>query len=242
MATASAIEWTGFTWNPVTGCTKVSPGCKNCYAELMAKRLQRMGAPGYENGFSVTLHEERLAQPLSRKKPSTWFVNSMSDLFHERVPFTFIEKILHTIENAPQHTFQILTKRPERMERFFLRRQVPPNAWLGVSVEDRRYGLPRIPVLLRVQASVRFLSCEPLLEDLGTFDISGIHWVIAGGESGPRARSMHPDWARAIRDLCAAHDVPFFFKQWGGHTSKAGGRTLDGQRHDGMPPPVHAYG
>lgn len=166
----------------------------------------------------------------------------MSDLFHEKVPFDYIERVIGTIDASPQHIFQILTKRPDRMEQFFLSRRVPSNAWLGVSVEDRQYGLPRIPVLLRVDASVRFLSCEPLLEDLGSFNLAGVHWVIAGGESGPKARPMHPDWARAIRDACAAHSIPFFFKQWGGRTSKAGGRTLDGQRHDEMPVRVHAYG
>jgi protein gp37 len=242
MAAASAIEWTGFTWNPVTGCTKVSPGCKHCYAEALANRLRRMGAPGYERGFAVTLHEGRLRQPLLRAKPTTWFVNSMSDLFHEQVPPAFVERVVAMIEEAPRHTFQILTKRPERMAAFFATRPVPANAWLGVSVEDRRYGLPRVAVLAAIDARVRFLSCEPLLEDLGEFDLAGVHWVIAGGESGPRARPMDPAWARRVRDLCAAAGVPFFFKQWGGRTPKAGGRALDGVEHDAMPAAANARG
>ena len=242
MAAASAIEWTGFTWNPVTGCTKVSPGCKHCYAELMADRLRRMGTPGYERGFAVTLHEERLRQPLLRAKPTMWFVNSMSDLFHEKVSCEFIDRVINVIEEAPRHTFQILTKRPERMATFFGSRRVPANAWLGVSVEDRRYGLPRVAVLAGIDAGVRFLSCEPLLEDLGQFDLDGVHWVIAGGESGPRARPMDPAWARRLRDHCAVANVPFFFKQWGGRTPKAGGRQLDGREHDAMPLMADVHG
>ena len=179
MATNSKIEWTEQTWNPVTGCTKISPGCKYCYAEVMAKRLKAMGAPGYENGFNtITLMYERLDQPLHRKKPTIYFVNSMSDLFHEAVPYDFIDRIFDTIRATPQHAYQILTKRAERMNEYFQTRQVPDNAWLGVSVEDKKYGIPRIGYLQAIKAKTRFLSIEPLLEDLGRFSLKGIHWVI----------------------------------------------------------------
>lgn len=242
MASASKIEWTDQTWNPVTGCTKVSPGCKHCYAEVLAKRLQRMGAPGYENGFRLALHPARLDAPLKRRKPTVWFVNSMSDLFHEQVPFEFIDTIFETIKHTPQHRYQILTKRPERMETYIRDRSAPPNAWLGTSVEDREYGLPRIAVLQRIHTSIRFLSIEPLLEDIGTLSLAGITWVIVGGESGPHARPMKPAWARSIRDQCARAGVAFFFKQWGayGHdgvrrAKGANGRELDGRVYDRMP-------
>lgn len=182
MATNSRIEWTEQTWNPVTGCTKVSPGCKHCYAETMSHRLQLMGAPGYANGFKISLMPERLEQPLHRKKPTLYFVNSMSDVFHEAVPFEYIARIFETIRATPQHTYQILTKRAERMAEYFLSRKVPDNAWLGVSVEDRQYGKPRIAVLQTIKAKTRFLSVEPLLEDLGQIRLKGIHWVIVGGE------------------------------------------------------------
>src|SRR5688572_15281203 len=178
MAKKSSIEWTEMTWNPVTGCTKVSPGCKHCYAETMSRRLTAMGAVGYENGFKLTLHPGRLEHPLRRKAPTTFFVNSMSDLFHEDVPDLFIEKVLDVCRRTPQHTYQVLTKRAERLPKFFARRDCPTNVWLGVSVEDRRYGVPRIAHLRRVKgAAVRFLSVEPLLEDVGALDLTDIHWV-----------------------------------------------------------------
>jgi protein gp37 len=242
MATASKIEWTDHTWNPVTGCTKISAGCKNCYAEVLAKRLKRMGANGYANGFRLTLHPERLRDPLDRKKPTIWFVNSMSDLFHERVHFDFIDQVMATIAETPQHRYQILTKRAERMAEYFDGRSVADNVWLGVSVENRKHGLPRITVLNSIRAPVRFLSVEPLLEDLGKLSLKGISWVIVGGESGPKARPMQPAWVRSIRDQCELSDVPFFFKQWGSHgadgvrrAKSANGRQLDGRVYDDMP-------
>lgn len=177
MANNTSIEWTQQTWNPVVGCTKVSPGCKNCYAETMACRLQRMGTAGYENGFELKMLPYRLEEPLRRKKATTYFVNSMSDLFHEDVPFSFIEQVMDVIGQAEWHTFQILTKRAERMAEYFQTRAVPPNAWLGVSVEDRKYGVPRIEYLRHIAAPIRFLSAEPLLEDLGIINLQNIHWV-----------------------------------------------------------------
>lgn len=239
----SSIEWTEHTWNPVTGCTKVSPGCKNCYAERMAARLQAMGAAGYEDGFALRLHPERLEQPLRRKRATTYFVNSMSDLFHEDVPDAFIDQVLDVCRRAPQHTFQVLTKRAERLPTFFAGRPVPANVWLGVSVEDRKYGVPRIDALRAVQgAAVRFLSVEPLLEDVGPLDLRGIHWVIVGGESGPRARPMQPEWAESVRRQAARQGVAFFFKQWGAwgadgvrRDKSRNGRTLQGQQWNAMP-------
>lgn len=243
MATTSKIEWTEQTWNPVTGCTKVSPGCKYCYAEVMAKRLQAMGAPGYENGFrQITLMHNRLDQPIYRKKPTVYFVNSMSDLFHEDVPFAFIDKVFDTINATPQHAYQILTKRAERMNEYFQTRSVPDNAWLGVSVEDRAYGLPRIPYLQAIKAKTRFLSIEPLLEDLGRFSLKGIHWVIVGGESGSKARPMEESWVIKIRNQCQRQEIDFFFKQWGSwgrdgvkRTKGANGRLLEGKTWDRIP-------
>jgi len=238
----SKIEWTEQTWNPVTGCTKVSPGCKFCYAEVMAQRLQAMGAAGYQRGFALTLHEERLQQPLRRKKPTVYFVNSMSDLFHEDVPDAFIEQVMAVAAQTSHHTYQILTKRAERLSQFFSRHSVPVNVWLGVSVENRQYGLPRIDDLRCVPAHVRFLSVEPLLEDLGPMNLSGIHWVIVGGESGPNARPMRPEWVLAVRDQCEAAGVAFFFKQWGGwgadgrrRSKKENGRLFDGRVWNEMP-------
>ena len=243
----SKIEWTEQTWNPVTGCTKISPGCKFCYAEVMAQRLQAMGAAGYARGFELTLHEERLHQPLRRRKPTVYFVNSMSDLFHEDVPEAFIERVMAVAQRTPHHTYQILTKRAERLPRFFGQRAVPTNVWLGVSVEDRRYGLPRIDHLRQVAARVRFLSVEPLLENLGPMNLAGIHWVIVGGESGPNARPMRQEWALAIRDQCEAAGVAFFFKQWGGwgadgvrRAKHANGRLLAGRTWDAYPEPTGA--
>ncbi len=222
----SNIEWTEHTWNPVTGCTKLSPGCKHCYAEAMSRRLQAMGAPGYESGFEVTLHPDRLDQPRRRKRPTTYFVNSMSDLFHEEVEDGFIDRVLAVCEETPHHTYQVLTKRAERLAAYFASRVVPPNVWLGVSVEDRKYGVPRIAQLREVRSGVRFLSVEPLLEDLGPLDLSGIHWVIVGGESGPGARAMHLAWAQGVLDQCRAAGIRAFMKQ-------LGARPLDatGERH-----------
>lgn len=243
MATISKIEWTEQTWNPVTGCTKVSPGCKYCYAEVMAKRLQAMGAPGYENGFAqITLMYERLDQPLQRKKPTIYFVNSMSDMFHEDVPDSFIDLIFDTIRTTPQHAYQILTKRAERMHAYFQTRIVPDNAWLGVSVEDKRYGVPRISYLQAIKAKTRFLSVEPLLEDVGRISLRGIHWVIVGGESGTKARPMEEAWALKLRDQCLRSGIDFFFKQWGSwgqdgvkRAKSANGRELQGEIWDMIP-------
>ena len=238
----SKIEWTEQTWNPVTGCTKVSPGCKHCYAETMARRLQAMGAPGYENGFKLSILPERLDQPLQRQKPTMYFVNSMSDLFQDEVPEEFIDQVLGVIWATPQHTYQILTKRSSNMLRYFSTRKVPDNAWLGVSVEDRKYGLPRIPDLVAIKTKTRFLSVEPLLEDLGTIRLRGIHWVIVGGESGFGARPMKEEWAINIRNQCLKAGVDFFFKQWGTwgadgkqRNKKANGRILDGKVWDMIP-------
>lgn len=242
MATKSKIEWTERTWNPVVGCTKVSPGCKHCYAEVMSKRLQAMGTPGYQNAFDLTLLENRLSDPLDRKTPTVYFVNSMSDLFHEKVPFSYIRKVFETIEKANWHTFQILTKRAKRLEKFFKTHAVPQNAWIGVSVEDKKYGVPRIDHLRNIEASIKFLSIEPLLEDLGEFDLTNIHWVIVGGESGPKARPMKTEWVESIRKQCEKADVAFFFKQWGGWGSdgvkrakKYNGRELNGRTWNEMP-------
>ncbi|MFN0038112.1 MAG: DUF5131 family protein [Burkholderiales bacterium] len=230
------------TWNPTVGCTKVSPGCKNCYAETMAKRLQGIGVAGYENGFRLSLMPGRINQPLERSKPTVYFVNSMSDLFHEKVPFEYIQQVFDVMARASQHTFQVLTKRAERMADFCRGVTVPSNVWLGVSVENRKYGLPRIPVLRSIDAPVRFLSIEPLLEDLGDFDLTGIHWVIVGGESGRKARPMRPEWVAPIKRQCVAADVAFFFKQWGAwgadgekRSKSANGRKFHGRTWDAMP-------
>jgi protein gp37 len=242
MSTYSRIEWTEQTWNPTVGCTKVSPGCKNCYAEGMARRLKAMGLRGYENGFRLTLMPERLAEPLERRKPTVYFVNSMSDLFHEKVPFEYIARVFDVMERAHWHTFQVLTKRAERMAAFCSDHKVPTNVWLGVSVENKKHGVPRISVLRGVDATIRFLSIEPLLEDVGRLDLAGIHWVIVGGESGACARPMHAAWADSLRNQCIDADVAFFFKQWGTwgadgqrRSKKANGRSLNGQSWDAMP-------
>jgi protein gp37 len=243
----SSIEWTEHTWNPVTGCTKISPGCKHCYAETMAVRLKAMGASGYQDGFKLTLHPDRLDQPRKRKAPTTYFVNSMSDLFHEDVPDAFIEQVLQVCRETPQHTYQLLTKRADRLPGFFASRDCPTNVWLGVSVEDQKYGVPRIDELRKVKAAVRFLSVEPLLEDIGKVDLSGIHWVIVGGESGASARPMQPAWAENVRHQALAQNVAFFFKQWGAwgadgvrRDKKRNGRELAGRRWDGFPVRVTA--
>jgi protein gp37 len=239
---ASRIEWTEPTWNPVTGCTKVSPGCKHCYAETMALRLQAMAAPGYARGFDLTLHEDRLGQPLGRNKPTVYFVCSMADLFHEEVPDAFVERVLAVARQTPRHTYLLLTKRAKRLPAFFANRPVPANVWLGVTVEDRRYGLPRIDLLRQIPARVRFLSVEPLLEDLGPLDLGGIHWVLVGGESEPVARPMREEWALSVRDRCRAAGVAFLFKQWGAwgpdgvrRDKKANGRLLAGRVWDERP-------
>lgn len=242
MTTTSRIEWTEQTWNPIVGCTKVSAGCKHCYAEVMAKRLKAMGTPGYEKGFALRLIPERLNDPVRRKKPTVYFVNSMSDLFHERVPVDYIDKVFEVIAQTPHHHYQILTKRAERMASYFTSRPVPKNVWLGVSVENKRHGVPRIDFLRKVPAKIRFLSVEPLLEDVGALDLKGIHWVIVGGESGPKARPMKPEWADAVRVQCQKQKVAFFFKQWGGwgadgkkRAKSKNGRLLNGRTWDQMP-------
>ena len=243
MTTRTSIEWTESTWNPVVGCTKLSAGCKHCYAEVMARRLQAIGVPGYEQGFrKVRTLPERLDEPLHRKKPTVYFVNSMSDLFHSQVPDAFIDQVFDTMRAATQHTFQVLTKRADRVEAYTASSSVPENVWIGVSVENKRHGVPRIDHLRRARAHVRFLSVEPLLEDLGELNLSGIDWVIVGGESGHGARPMHADWVRSIRRQCREHGTKFFFKQWGAfgadgvrRTKKANGRRLDGHVYDAMP-------
>ena len=249
MTTSTTIEWTEQTWNPTTGCTKISPGCKHCYAETMARRLQAMGVNGYENGFNLSLLPERLNEPLLRRKPTTYFVNSMSDLFHNEVPFGFLDEVFSIIEKTPHHTYQILTKRAARMHKYFSPeiRKVPINAWLGVSVEDQKYGLPRIDQLREIDAAVRFLSIEPLLEDLGAINFAGIHWAIVGGESGPKARPMQSEWVQSIKEQCEKCDTAFFFKQWGGwgadgvkRPKKENGRQFAGKTWDQMPDSVYA--
>src|SRR5687768_15440806 len=223
MADGSAIEWTDATWNPVTGCTKITRGCDNCYAARFSERFR--GVPGhpFENGFDLTLRPERLGQPLSWSRPRMIFVNSMSDLFHKKVPIEFIDRVFDTMERADWHTFQLLTKRSSLMRDYMIRRyasrQPPRHIWLGVSVEDDRAKI-RITHLQGAPAAVRFLSVEPLIGPVGKMNLSDIHWVIAGGESGPRARLLHIDWAREVRDQCRAQQVPFFFKQWGGPRPK----------------------
>jgi protein gp37 len=234
MANMSSIEWTEATWNPLTGCTKVSPGCKHCYAERMAKRLQAMHHPSYANGFKLTLHERLLELPLHWKQPRTIFVNSMSDLFHRDVPVEFILRVFKTMESASQHQFQVLTKRPERVVELSECLPWPDNVWMGTSVENDRYKF-RIDLLRQTGARVKFLSIEPLLGPVGTLNLAGIHWVIVGGESGPGARPMDPQWAVEVRDQCVAQDVPFFFKQWGGTNKKRSGRILEGRTWDEMP-------
>ncbi|MBC7907132.1 MAG: phage Gp37/Gp68 family protein [Rhodospirillaceae bacterium] len=247
MSGKTRIEWTEQTWNPTTGCSKISPGCKNCYAETMARRLKAMGAAGYDNGFDLSLMSDRLQQPLQRKKPTVYFVNSMSDLFHEGVPTEFIDRVFSVIERTPRHTYQILTKRAWRLPEYFGQAKLPPNVWLGVSVEDQKFGVPRIAELRKVDAAVRFLSVEPLLEDLGELDLSGIHWVIVGGESGAKARPMKEQWVENIRLQCESCEALFFFKQWGGwgadgkrRPKKVNGRQLNGRTWDAMPSYVAA--
>ena len=229
------IEWTEKTWNPSAGCTKISSGCKNCYAEIRAKRLQGMGVVGYENGFKFNTVPSRLNAPLKRKKPTVYFVNSMSDIFHEEMPEEYLDRIFEVIENTPQHTYQILTKRADRMLQYLSVRAIPKNIWLGVSVENRKEGLPRIDKLRNLKASVLFLSVEPLLEDLGKMNLKNIDWVIVGGESGNRARPMDKEWILNVQQQCEAEGIPFFFKQWGtwGEDKIKRNKKLNGKKLDG---------
>jgi protein gp37 len=239
MSEHSAIEWTDATWNPVRGCTKISPGCKHCYAETFAERFRGVKGHPYEQGFDLRLVPEKLTEPFLWRSPKLVFVNSMSDLFQPGVPDDYIEAVCRVMVKAQWHTFQVLTKRSERLRallngrlRFAAEQE---HIWWGVSVEDQKYGLPRINDLQQTPASVRFLSIEPLLEDLGDFDLSGISWTIVGGESGPGARPMQEEWVISIRDLCRDYRVPFFFKQWGGVRKAKNGRLLDGRTYDEYP-------
>ena len=234
MATTSNIEWTEMTWNPVTGCVKVSQGCKHCYAERMANRLFAMGAARYQDAFKPTLQHDLINLPKRWKKPRVIFVNSMSDLFQEAVPTDFIQRVFETMESCPQHTFQILTKRSERLREIGKSLPWPQNVWMGVSVEDGRVA-SRITDLVAVPAQLRFLSCEPLLGPLEKLRLRGIHWVIVGGESGPGARPMNPEWVESIHRQCRMQNVPFFFKQWGGVRKDMTGRMLNGRTYDEMP-------
>ena len=234
MATLSRIEWTDATWNPVTGCTKVSPGCKFCYAEVMARRLHAMGQPRYRDGFALTLQPDALTVPLHWRRPKVIFVNSMSDLFHKDVPDDYIVSVFDIMRRAEQHTFQVLTKRAERLEQLAPRLAWSPNVWMGVSVEDRA-RTTRIGHLQRVPAAVRFLSVEPLLEAIPDLPLDNIDWVIVGGESGRSPRPIAEDWVLDIRDQCARAKTKFFFKQWGGTNKKATGRLLEGRTWDERP-------
>lgn len=235
MSNRSSIEWTEATWNPTTGCSQVSAGCVNCYARRMALRLQAMGNPNYENGFRLTLHEHMLDVPLGWRKPRMVFVNSMSDLFHTHVPFSFTDRVFDTMRGCPHHVFQLLTKRSSKMLAYARRlERWPGNVWAGVTVEDSR-ARKRIADLQAVPAAVRFLSCEPLIGDVGRLELEGIHWVIVGGESGPGAREMKEAWVRSIRRQCEEAGVAFFFKQWGGVRKDLTGRELDGRVYNARP-------
>lgn len=234
MATKSTIEWTEMTWNPVTGCTKVSEGCRHCYAERMALRLRAMGNHRYANGFEVVLHHDLVELPKTLRQPRLIFVNSMSDLFHDHVPAEFIRRVFETMAACPQHTFQVLTKRSRRLTEMAGELPWPTNVWMGVSVEDKRV-LGRIADLRQVPARVRFLSCEPLLGPLDELNLEGIAWVIVGGESGPGARPMQQQWVESILGNCRRAKVPFFFKQWGGVRKDRTGRELNGRTFDELP-------
>lgn len=236
MAASSSIEWTESTWNPLTGCTKISPGCQHCYAERLAKRLQAMGSSSYANGFALTVHEELLELPLRWRKPRLVFVNSMSDLFHEEVSRAFIERVFGVMEQASWHQFQLLTKRSQRLSEMAPSLPWPPNVWMGVTVESEYYAT-RLGDLRSTSARVKFASLEPLLSPMPPMDLAGIDWVIVGGESGPKSRPLHPDWVRGVRDQCCRAGVPFFFKQWGGLFRKRSGRWLDGRTWDQYPRP-----
>lgn len=241
MATNSTIEWTEMTWNPVTGCTRISEGCRHCYAERMALRLRAMNNPRYVNGFDVTLHDDLIDLPRKWRSPRTIFVNSMSDLFHQDVPEEFIARIFATMAACPQHTFQVLTKRSDRVREMASRLPWPGNVWMGVSVEDGRV-VHRIDDLRQVPAAVRFLSCEPLIGPLDDLNLEGIGWVIVGGESGPGARPIQPAWVESILEQCRQRGVAFFFKQWGGTQKKRTGRTLNGRTYDELPVVAAASG
>ena len=243
MSDRSPIEWTEATWNPTTGCDRISAGCDNCYALTLARRLKAMGSEKYQKdgdprtsgpGFGVTLHPKALQQPYRWRSPRLVFVNSMSDLFHARVPVQFVRDVFNVVADTPQHTYQFLTKRSRRLRKLADSLEWPTNLWVGVSVENSEH-LDRVDDLRSVPAAVRFLSCEPLIGPLCRLNLSGIGWVITGGESGPDARPINPNWVRDIRDACLAADVPFFHKQWGGRTPKSGGRELDGRTWDQMP-------
>ncbi|WP_350279118.1 phage Gp37/Gp68 family protein [Kribbella sp. HUAS MG21] len=243
MSDRSSIEWTEATWNPSTGCDRISAGCDHCYALTLAKRLKAMGSEKYQNdgdprtsgpGFGLTIHPDSLDVPRRWRQPRVVFVNSMSDLFHARVPLDFVQQVVQTMRETPQHTYQVLTKRARRLRLLSERIEWPANVWVGTSVESADQ-LHRVDDLRRVRSAIRFLSLEPLLGPLGDLDLSGIGWVIVGGESGPHARQIDADWVRDIRDQCVEQGVPFFFKQWGGRTPKAGGRELDGRTWDAMP-------
>ncbi|HQU36392.1 MAG TPA: phage Gp37/Gp68 family protein [Anaerolineales bacterium] len=234
MATQSRIEWTESTWNPLTGCTKISPGCKHCYAERMAKRLQAMNQPNYVNGFKLTMHEHVIEKPLEWKTPQVIFVNSMSDLFHKDVPLEFIQRVFDTMKRAHWHQFQVLTKRSERLAELSPYLEWTDNIWMGVSVENEKYTF-RIDDLRKTGAKIKFLSVEPLIGPISKMNLKGINWVIVGGESGPGARPLEREWVVNIRDQCLKAKVPFFFKQWGGVQKKKTGRLLDGRTWDQMP-------
>src|SRR5918994_1795051 len=237
MGVGTTIEWTTATWNPLTGCTKISPGCKHCYAERMSNRLRLMGQPNYVNGFDLTLHERMLDQPLRWKKPQSVFVNSMSDLFHKDVPLDFIRRVFDTMRQAHWHQFQVLTKRADRLEELSPRLPWPDNVWQGVSVENADYTF-RVDHLRRTGARTKFLSVEPLLGPIPDLDLAGIDWVILGGESGPGCRPVKREWVVDIIAQCERAAVPVFFKQWGGTNKKKTGRELDGRTYDGKPRPV----
>jgi protein gp37 len=230
----SSIEWTEMTWNPVTGCTKISAGCKYCYAEVMARRLHAMGIEKYRNGFKLTLHEDALQIPYTWKKQKVVFVNSMSDMFHKDVPLSFIQKVFKVMNENPQHTFQVLTKRADRLLKVHEQLTWTHNIWMGVSVEDERV-MHRIDALRLTNARVKFLSCEPLIGPLPNMNLQNIDWVIVGGESGRKARPMNEDWVLDIMDQCKAANLAFFFKQWGGTNKKKAGRMLNGKTYDEMP-------
>lgn len=239
---AHKIEWTEATWNPSAGCTKVSSGCKNCYAEIMAIRLKAMKVVGYENGFEFNTVPSRLNDPLKKKKPTVFFVNSMSDIFHEKMPIEYLDKIFKVIEQTPHHTYQILTKRADRMFKYLSNREIPKNIWLGVTVENQKEGLPRIDRLRDLKASILFLSVEPLLEDLGKINLKNIDWVIVGGESGNRARPMDKNWVLNIKKQCENKEIAFFFKQWGTwgadqkkRNKKKNGKEINGKIYQQYP-------
>jgi protein gp37 len=241
MADASAIEWTDATWNPVTGCTKITAGCDHCYAERFAERFRGAKGHPFEHGFDLQLRPERLEQPITWRRPRMIFVNSMSDLFHKNIPFSFVDQVFDTMETANWHTYQVLTKRSSLMRDYlrdrYRQREAPPHIWCGVSVEDAG-SVARLRHLLEVPVPIRFLSIEPLLGPVGRLDLGGIAWVIVGGESGPLARPIEAGWVREIRDACLNQDVAFFFKQWGGFRPKAGGRELDGREWSEFPQPA----